>query len=142
MMNDIFICSKIYSASILLLTFVFILKRDIDIQYSFLSYISWFGGLKEYWLCKKYQNFYFIFYFLKYLLSIVLFILLLNIFFIYISNVIPFPSFPSGTPLSHSSFPCFYESAPTHTHPLPFHLLAFPYTGASNFHRKKDFPSH
>jgi hypothetical protein len=75
------------------------------------------------------------------------FILLLDIFFIYISNVIPFLDLPPGTPypisppipyllLSHiSSYPisssCFYEGAPTHppTHScLP--TLEFPYTGA------------
>ena len=36
---------------------------------------------------------------------------LLNIFFIYISNVIPFPSFPSENPLS----------------PTPFFLLLYPF---------------
>jgi hypothetical protein len=28
----------------------------------------------------------------------------LDILFVYISNVIPFPSFPSATPLSHTPF--------------------------------------
>jgi hypothetical protein len=37
--------------------------------------------------------------------------------FIYISNVIPFPSFPSENPLSPPPSPCFLA-------------LAFPYTGA------------
>ena len=36
---------------------------------------------------------------------------LLDILFIYISNVIPFPDFPSGNLLSHLLFPCFYEGA-------------------------------
>ena len=42
---------------------------------------------------------------------------LLDIFFIYISNVIPFSCFPSKNSLSHSPppFPCL----PTHTLPLP-----------------------
>jgi hypothetical protein len=39
----------------------------------------------------------------------------LDIFFIYISNVIPFPSFPSENPLSSQPSPCF----PTHPVPLP-----------------------
>jgi hypothetical protein len=38
---------------------------------------------------------------------------LLNIFFIYISNVIPFPSFPSENPLSSLPSPCFLA------YPLP-----------------------
>lgn len=45
--------------------------------------------------------------------------LLLDIFLIYISNVILFPGFPSGSPLSHPSSPCFYEGAPLATHSLP-----------------------
>jgi hypothetical protein len=47
---------------------------------------------------------------------------LLDIFFIYISNVIPFSGFPTKSPLSHTSSPC----SPTH----PLLALAFPYTGA------------
>jgi hypothetical protein len=50
--------------------------------------------------------------------------LFLDIFFIYISNVIPFPNFPSENPLSPPHSPCLP------THPLPFLVLAFPYTGA------------
>jgi hypothetical protein len=46
----------------------------------------------------------------------------LDIFFIYISNVIPFPSFPSKNPVSS-------PPAPQHTH-SHFLALAFPYTGA------------
>ena len=49
---------------------------------------------------------------------------LLDIFFIYISNVIPFTSFPSKIPLSPPASLC----SPTHT--LPFLVLAFPYTTA------------
>jgi hypothetical protein len=51
------------------------------------------------------------------------FLFLIDIFFIYISNVVPFPSFPSENTLSPSPSPCLP------THPLPFLVLAFPYTG-------------
>ena len=37
------------------------------------------------------------------------------ILFIYISNVIPLPSFPSISPLSLLICPCLYEGDPTHT---------------------------
>jgi hypothetical protein len=47
---------------------------------------------------------------------------LLDIFFIYVSNVIPFPSFPSENSLSPPP-----SSQPTHS---CFLALAFPYTGA------------
>jgi hypothetical protein len=46
---------------------------------------------------------------------------LLDILFIYISNIIPFPSFPSKNPLSPPLSPC------SPTHPLPFLVLAFPW---------------
>jgi hypothetical protein len=49
---------------------------------------------------------------------------LLDIFFIYISNVIPFPSFLSENPLSPIHSPC------SPTHPLPLLVLVFLYTGA------------
>ena len=42
---------------------------------------------------------------------------LLDILFIYISNVISFPSFHSSKPLSHPPSPC-YEGAQTPAHPL------------------------
>jgi hypothetical protein len=45
-------------------------------------------------------------------------------FFIYISNVVPFPSFPSENPLSPPPSPC------SPIHPLLLLALAFPYTGA------------
>jgi hypothetical protein len=52
----------------------------------------------------------------------------LDIFFIYISNAIPFPSPPPThrIPLSHAPSPCFYEDAHPPTHPptptsLPWH---------------------
>jgi hypothetical protein len=49
---------------------------------------------------------------------------LLDIFFIYISNVICIPGFPSENPLYPPTSPC----SPTYT--LPFLALAFPYTAA------------
>jgi hypothetical protein len=46
----------------------------------------------------------------------------LSIFsFIYISNVIPFSSFPSRNLLFHIPSACFYEGAPPPTLPLPPH---------------------
>jgi hypothetical protein len=53
---------------------------------------------------------------------------LLDIFFIYISNVIPFCSTPS---LTHPPSSCFYEGVPPPTYPLPPPRPRFPYTGAS-----------
>ena len=50
--------------------------------------------------------------------------LLLDTFFIYISNVIPFPGFPSKKPLYPLSPPLGHN--PTHS---CFLALAFPYTG-------------
>jgi hypothetical protein len=41
----------------------------------------------------------------------------IDILFIYISNVIPFPSFPRKLPISSPS-PCFYGSVPPLTYPL------------------------
>jgi hypothetical protein len=52
---------------------------------------------------------------------------LLDIFFIYISNVIPFPGFPSPrNPLSHTPSTCFYEGVPPSTYPLPPPLPSIP----------------
>jgi hypothetical protein len=61
---------------------------------------------------------------------------LLDIFFIYILNVIPFLSFPSKNPLSPPCSPC------SPTHPLPFLDLAFLYAGAYNLHRTYVLSSH
>jgi F0F1-type ATP synthase membrane subunit a len=61
---------------------------------------------------------------------------LLDIFFIYISNIIPFASFPSKTPLSLPPPPA---QQPTHS---LFLALAIPYTGTYNLHRTKGFSSH
>jgi hypothetical protein len=52
------------------------------------------------------------------------FLFSLDIFFIYITNVIPFPGFPSKNPLSDPSPP---DHQSTHSH---FLALASPYTGA------------
>jgi hypothetical protein len=60
-----------------------------------------------------------------------LFVFLLDIFFIYISNVTTFPGLFSENPLSHPS-PC--SSC--------FPTLAFPYTGPSSLHKVKGFSSH
>jgi hypothetical protein len=51
---------------------------------------------------------------------------LLDIFFIYISNVIPFPGFPSKNHFPYP-FPLTPAHQPTHS---CFLALAFPYTGA------------
>lgn len=53
-----------------------------------------------------------------YLLSASFSCFLLDILFIYISNAICFPSFPSENPLSHPTSSCFYEGAPSPTYPL------------------------
>jgi hypothetical protein len=69
----------------------------------------------------------FLFFFLLFLRFIIInryTLFFLDIFFIDISNVIPFPSFPSKNPLSSPLSPC------SPTHPLPFLVLAFSYTGA------------
>jgi hypothetical protein len=43
----------------------------------------------------------------------------LDIFYIYIYNVFPFPGLPFRSPLFYPSSPCLYESAPLPTYPLP-----------------------
>ena len=50
----------------------------------------------------------------------------MDILFIYISNVIPFPGFPSATPLSHPPLPFFYEGAPPSTYSLLPHRPSIP----------------
>ena len=67
--------------------------------------------------------------------------LFLDIFFIYISNVIPFPR-NIGSPLPYSPPPAsmrVFPHPPTHSH-LP--TLASPYIGASSLHRTKGLSSH
>jgi hypothetical protein len=67
---------------------------------------------------------------------------LLDILFIYISNIIPFPGFHSATPLSHPPSLCFYGDIPhPPTHPC-LTALAFPYTGTLSLHRTKGLSSH
>jgi hypothetical protein len=56
---------------------------------------------------------------------------LLDIFFIYISNAIPFPSFLFKSPLYASSRP-----SPQYTH-SHFLAMAFPCTGAYDLHKTK-----
>jgi hypothetical protein len=58
--------------------------------------------------------------------SLLLLFFLLDIFFLYISNVIPFPGFPSENSLPHPRSPCFYEGAPPPIHPLPPHCPDIP----------------
>ena len=56
------------------------------------------------------------------LLPFPLFFVLLDIFFIYISNVIPFPRSPSENPLSNPPSPCFYKGVPSTHSPTPASL--------------------
>ena len=53
-------------------------------------------------------------------------IFLLDIFFIYISNVFPFPGLPFGNSLSYPPSPCFYEGAPWAACPLLSSLPGIP----------------
>jgi hypothetical protein len=69
-------------------------------------------------------------------------IVLLDILFIYISNVIPFLGFPPEIPYPIPPPPAsmrVLSNPPTHSH-LP--ALAFPYTGALSFHKTKGLSSH
>ena len=61
-----------------------------------------------------------------------LLLLLLVILFIYISNVILLPSFPSTSPLSLPPSPCLYEGAPNP--PTCLSGLEFPYPESSSLH--------
>jgi hypothetical protein len=61
--------------------------------------------------------------------------ILLDILFIYISNVIPFPNLSPRNLLSHPP----PASMRVYTHPP---TLTFPYTGASNLHGTKGLFSH
>jgi hypothetical protein len=54
---------------------------------------------------------------------------LLNIFFIYISYVIPYLGSPSGNPLSHPPPPATMRVLPHPPNPSQLPTLAFPYTG-------------
>jgi hypothetical protein len=70
------------------------------------------------------------------------FFLLLYIFFIYISNAIPFPGLLSGSSLTLHSPPDFRRMLPHW--PIHSHLpsLALPYTGALDPFRPKSCSSH
>jgi hypothetical protein len=57
----------------------------------------------------------------------------LDIFFIYISNIISFPVFPSKNLLAHPP-----AQQPTYSR---FTVLAFPYTGVLSLHRTKGLSS-
>ena len=57
------------------------------------------------------------------------FLFLLDIFFIYISNVFPFFVFPTKNVISHLSYPC-SQSILSH-----FPVQVFPYTAESNLSR-------
>jgi hypothetical protein len=84
----------------------------------------------------------FLFYFVMYLHLFVLGYFLLVILFIYISNVIPLPGYPSINPLF---YPCSPASVRVLTHPPTYiHLtvLAFPFTEASSLRRTKGLPSY
>jgi hypothetical protein len=78
----------------------------------FYTFIQWFKASAFPWFLDDAVSFFFL-----------LFPFLLDIFFIYISNAIPFPSFPSKNLLS--LFPP--APQPTHSH---FLALAVPYTVA------------
>jgi hypothetical protein len=67
---------------------------------------------------------------------------LLDIFFIYLSNVIPFPGFPSETPYAMLPLPASMRvllHLPTQS---CLSALAFPYTGVSSLRRTKGVSSH
>ena len=51
---------------------------------------------------------------------------LLDIFFIYIFNIFPFPVLALENPLFHTCSPCLYEGAFSPTHPLLFSLPVIP----------------
>ena len=59
----------------------------------------------------------------------------MDILFVFILNVITFPSFPSAKPISNLPLPC------SPTHPL-LPALTFLYTGVPSLHRTTGLPSH
>jgi hypothetical protein len=66
----------------------------------------------------------------------------LVILFIYISNMISLPSFPSTNPLFSLPRPAPMRVCPQPaTHPC-LSTLAFPYAGSSSLHKNKGLPSH
>ena len=79
------------------------------------------------------KRMYFLFLGLSYFFK--LFFLKIDIFFLYISNVISFPGFLSKNSLSHA------PSCSSSTHPLSLPVLAFLYTGALSLLRTKGHSS-
>ena len=67
----------------------------------------------------------------SHILFLIILKFLLFILFMYISNVIPHLSFPSTSPLSHTSPPASMKVLPT-----------YPYAGVNILHRTKGFHSH
>jgi hypothetical protein len=63
-----------------------------------------------------------------------LFSLFLDIFFIYISNVFPFPGLPFRKLLSLPCSPCLYKGAPPPSHPLPSSHPGIPLQGGIKHH--------
>ena len=68
--------------------------------------------------------------------------LLLNIFFIYIFNVFPFPGLPLGKPFSYAPSPCLYEGDAPPTHPLLPSHPGIPLLWGIKPPQPKDYSSH
>jgi hypothetical protein len=66
----------------------------------------------------------------------------LDIFYIYISNVIPVPGFTSGTPLSNPPLPASMRILPLPPTPSLLTFLVFPYNEESSLHRTKGISSY
>jgi hypothetical protein len=66
----------------------------------------------------------------------------LDILFIYISNVVPFPDSPLRTSLSHSLSLCFYKGASPLIHSLLPPCPHIPLHWASSLYRTKGLSSH
>ena len=77
----------------------------------------------------------------SHILFLIILKFLLFILFMYISNVIPHLSFPSTSPLSHTSPPASMKVLPTYL-PILLSALEFPYAGVNILHRTKGFHSH
>ena len=88
----------------------------------------------------KYKSLFETIFFIPYLTSVIavgiVFRFLLNIYLIYISNVVPFSGFPYENPLSPPSSPC----SPSHPHVRPG--PGIPYTGEYSTYRTKGLSSH
>jgi hypothetical protein len=70
--------------------------------------------------------------FLGVCIAMTIFFPLLDILFIYISNVISFPGLPFGNPLSHFPSICLYKCASLPTHPLPSSCPGIPQHRSTN----------